>query len=551
MAAQRSLSRRGFLGHAGGVAAATAAAGTLAALPLGEVTGAPVAAADSPSGVARANQAYNLRVTCARTQRAVPLPAHPTNGDEALYATTRIGNYTKGLPHNALGEVDPAAFSALLTALASGNPADFEAIPLGGTAKFADPQSSYAYVLEGADSACLAAPPSPAFSSAREAAEMAELYWYSLVRDLPFAQFATDPLIARAAADLSRLSGFGGPKDGGAVTPATIFRAGLAGEMTGPYVSQFLWLPIAYGVMTVPQLYPIAPSKEYLTTYDTWLTVQNGGYTAPKPGKAPAKPAPTHYMIAGRDLATFLHADFTYQAYLNAALILNKMTAAPDAANPYLNSKTQAGVGTFGIHHLVDLVARVADAAVKACWYQKWLVHRSVRPEEFGGNVHNHKTGAAKYPIHTDLLSTSTVLDAIYQKYGTYLLPMAYPEGCPMHPSYPAGHPAVTGACVTVLKAWFDETFVLPAPVVASPDGRALLPYKGAPLTVGGELNKLAGNLLVGRSFGGVHWRSDNDAGLRLGEAVAISILADQRLTVNQKFAGFSLTKFDGTTVTV
>jgi hypothetical protein len=61
-----------------------------------------------------------------------------------------------------------------------------------------------------------------------------------------------------------------------------------------------------------------------------------------------------------------------------------------------------------------------------------------------------------------------------------------------------------------------------------------MLTYKGAPLTVGGELNKLAGNLLVGWSFGGVHWRSDNDAGLRLGEAVAISVLTDQRLTVKQ-----------------
>ncbi len=120
-----------------------------------------------------------------------------------------------------------------------------------------------------------------------------------------------------------------------------------------------------------------------------------------------------------------------------------------------------------------------------------------------------------------------------------------------MHPSYPGGHPAVTGACVTVLKAWFDETFVLPAPVVASADGSTLLPYTGPALTVGGELNKMAGNLIVGRSFGGVHPRSDNEAGLRLGEAVAIAILADERSGFNQTFGGFSLTTFDGMTMTV
>jgi hypothetical protein len=70
-------------------------------------------------------------------------------------------------------------------------------------------------------------------------------------------------------------------------------------------------------------------------------------------------------------------------------------------------------------------------------------------------------------------------------------------------------------------------------------------------LTVGGELNKLAGNLAAGRSFGGVHWRSDNLAGLRLGEAVAIGVLTDERGTYTQTFTGFSLTKFDGTTITI
>lgn len=160
-------------------------------------------------------------------------------------------------------------------------------------------------------------------------------------------------------------------------------------------------------------------------------------------------------------------------------------------------------------------------------------------------------TKAAQYPLHADILSTSKVLDAVFQKHGTYLLPMPVPRGCPMHPAYPAAHGAITGACITVLKAWFEESYVLPAPVVASADGRTLVPYTGTPLTVGGELNKLAGNHGVGRSFGGFHPRSDVMAGLRLGEAVAISIMADERRTFNEAFTGFSLTKFDGTTITV
>jgi hypothetical protein len=493
-------------------------------------------------------------VSAARAERAYPLPTHPTNGDEERYATTRIGSFTKGLPHNALGEVDPAAYTALLHALRSGQPADFEAIPLGGMAKLFGPQGAYAYVLEGADSGRLTTRPAPAFSSAEQAGEMAELYWFALARDVPFASYATNSLIAQAAADLSRLSDFRGPKAGGAVTPAMIFRAGLAGEMTGPYVSQFLWLPVPNGTWTLDQRYAYPPPNEYLITYDDWLAIQNGGPTPTPKSNAAVKPAPPRYQITGRDMALNLQlGGFTpYGTFLNTMGILDDMGAPLDKGNPYNTSKTQVGIATFGTDfHGVDLVARVANAALKAVHYQKWLVHRRVRPEAFGGCVHNQKTKAAQYPIHIDLLSASTVLDATFAKHGSYLLPMPFPRGCPMHPSYPGAHPVITGACITVLKAWFDESYVLPAPVVASADGSRLLPYKGAPLTVGGELNKQAGNHLVARSFAGFHSRSDLVAGLLLGEAVAISIMADERRTFNETFKGFSLTKFDGTTITI
>ena len=107
---------------------------------------------------------------------------------------------------------------------------------------------------------------------------------------------------------------------------------------------------------------------------------------------------------------------------------------------------------------------------------------------------------------------------------------------------------------VTALKAFFKEGFVMPSPVVASNDGLSLLPYTGADagqMTVGSELNKLAHNVALGRDIAGVHWRSDAEQSLLLGEQVAISILADQRHTFNEPFNGFTFTKFDGTTITV
>jgi hypothetical protein len=542
------VSRRAFLGQAGGIASVAVTAGTLGGLPSPALVGA-TGAGYPQAGVARANQALTIRIGTARTQRTHTLPSHADNGDEAAYPA-RLGNYTKGLPHTAQGDVAPAAYTALLAALARGTIAAFEAIPLGGIGKLSDPLAAYAFVLEGPDSFCLAAPPAPAFSSAAAATEMAELYWQALAHDIPFAAYPTNTLIAAAGADLIRLSGFQGPTVHGAVTPTTIFRLGLPGELVGPTLSQFLWRPIPYGAMSVSQRYPIAPAREYLTTFADWLTVQQGQYHPPAQSPAAGPPA-ARYLSTGRDLTTYLHTDFSYQTYLDAGLILFQLAVPLNPGNPYRHTRAQTGFATFGPPHLYDLVAKAANAALKACWYQKWLVHRRLRPEEFSGRVHKQRMGVASAPIHPDLLSISGVLDEVARRTGNYLLPMPYPEGAPMHPSYPAAHSTIAGACVTMLKAFFDEAAVVPDPVMAGADGSSLDPYTGPALTVGGELNKLAANVAMGRAFGGVHWRSDNLAGLRLGEAVAIGLLADEAATYPEMFKGFSLTRFDGTTVVV
>jgi hypothetical protein len=130
------------------------------------------------------------------------------------------------------------------------------------------------------------------------------------------------------------------------------------------------------------------------------------------------------------------------------------MHAPLTATNPYARSVTQGWFITFGAPHVLDVVARVANAALKAAWCHKWLVHRRLRPEAFAGRVHNHLIGAAQYPLHLEVLNSAAV-DAVFRTYGTYLLPLAYPEGSPTHPAYPAGHAAIAGACATVLKAFF------------------------------------------------------------------------------------------------
>lgn len=532
-------SRRNFLRGAG-----SAAALSITSLPFAET-----ALAQSPINdrQTRAERALRIRQQAAQTQRKLPVLPQTNNGDEDVLPN-RIGCFAKALPHDELGVVEPKAYQSLLQAVTTCAHDDYEMIPLGGSVKLANPQAAMAFQLEGGDPHQFTLPAAPKFNSAEQAAEMAELYWQAVTRDVAFAEYDSHPLIKQAAEDLSKFSACSAPKRDKQVVPATLFRGATPGDLAGPYLSQFLWLDVPYGALKMQQRYRVPEVEtDQLTDYDEWLRVISG--YAPSFGLTFDETP--RYLRNGRDLAEWVHRDFSYQGYLNAALILLSYgQPAMDSYNPYLASATQDAFSTFGAPYILDLVARVANAALKAAWYQKWQIHRRVRPEEFGGHVHNQMTDKAEYPIHSELLN-SPVLEIVYNQFESYLLPMAYAEGCPTHPAYPAGHATVAGACATVLKAFFNENFVLPNPMLVSEDGLSLEALHGIPLTVGGELNKLAANIALGRDTAGVHWRSDGTAGLKLGEAVALSILSDLKATCHESFRGLRLTKFDGSTVIV
>ena len=65
------------------------------------------------------------------------------------------------------------------------------------------------------------------------------------------------------------------------------------------------------------------------------------------------------------------------------------------------------------------------------------------------------------------------------------------------------------------------------------------------------ELHKLADNVSFGHGIhAGIHWRSDSDESIRLGEAIALSYLRDHAHLYNEHFS-VSLTKLDGTVATI
>ena len=504
------------------------------------------------TGIERAYKAFKLRTRAALRNLLEPLPQHPDNGDENNLAN-HINSYSKGLPHNQYGEVDEYAYQKMLNALNTGNGDDFETIPKGVVDGYGlrNPQAAYSYLTEGKDPHSFTMPAAPAFSSAWQAAEATEVLWQAITRDVPYSNYDNSDLISEASADMNSMSDFRGPTDNGNVTQQTLFRGIAPGETTGPYISQFLLMPVPYGATKIEQKYkvPVA-GNDHLTNYSEWLHIQKGG--KPTGITTVVYEEDGRYLYNGRAMAQYVLKDFVNMAYLNAAQIMRNFgSAAYDINDPYQDTSSQARSPLFGNNHAVDLVSRVSMSSQNVAWYQKWLVHRRARPEVFYGRVHNHLTETAiDYPIHDDALS-SPALEKVFTENGSYLLPTATPKGSPLHPTYPAGHSVMAGAAVTMLKAFFNGDYVIPNPVMTSEDGKSLVPYVGDALTIESELNKLASNISLGRDIAGVHYRTDGDFGIALGERFAISLLRELVKTYNEDFQGFSFNRFDGTAITI
>ncbi len=498
----------------------------------------------------------------------------PVSGDEGLYADFR-GSFTKTLEHNDVGEVMPASYNSYLNALDSGNPVDFENIIVGnpGAAdrvRLVSPQAGYSFELfgvDGNDNRMLAA---PAFAGAETAAEMGELYWYSQTRDVAFLKYDTNNKIAAAATDLnafSRSDIF--LNDGGTVTPETVFRGTLPGAEAGPFVSQFLLQPFAFGRLEVGDVSAIAAGRrprfgqryrapikgsrnDFMTRFNAWLNIQNG---VPPSTSTRFENVPTH-IASMRDLSEFVHVDFPVQTGLYAAFIL--LGYGEDALcpnNPYTraNSSTQSGFTSFGPADITHIVSHGPRLGLTGAWYQKWLAHRRLRPEVYAGRVNVQLRGLRDYDINQELLDSEALARVLANNVGGQrnraLLPMGYPEGSPAHPAYPGGHSTFVAAAATLLKAFFNEDFIIPNPVQANASGGSLVAYNGT-LTVGGELNKLVTNITHARDAAGMHWRSDG-RGNFIGETQALGVLRDYSRSYNEIFDGFELTLFSGQKVRI
>jgi hypothetical protein len=397
-------------------------------------------------------------------------------------------------------------------------------------------------------------PPFDQINSASYGTQLIELYWASLLRDVAFTDYGTTSVATAAAAELTAQSTYRGPRDQfGNVTTDLLFRGGFTGETIGPYMSQLMITPTMMGQIAISELMnTYVAGVDYMLDPTTWLEVQNGIDTGLRNQNDPT----LRYLHNGRGLAAFTHVDALNQAYAVGLLTLLGLGARLNPGNPYFASKTQNGFCSFGGPDFIAAMGEVAAHALDRVWYQKWLVHLTHRPEWGGGVAYQILTGnqnKIQARLNSNILNSQAVATS-FATNQSYFLSQAFPEGSPAHPSYPTGHGTVGGACITMLKFFFDETWVFPDPLVPSSDGTQLNQYTGGDagqITVGSELNKLARNVTFGHGIhAGIHWRQDSDQSMLLGEAMAISYLQDRAQEYNEKFS-ITFTKLDGTKVTI
>ncbi|NDV98929.1 vanadium-dependent haloperoxidase [Salipiger sp. PrR002] len=400
------------------------------------------------------------------------------------------------------------------------------------------------------------------------------------------------------------------PGQPGAVTRSTIFRGSTRGVETGPYLSQFLLMGsetvgkkstpekglIAYGAQRIDQRVPQAKEcDDYMMDEGSFLEIQNGA-NVPGDEKQSFTAGDPRFITTPRDMATYVHFDALYQAYLNACLILLGQEAPFDTGFDHLSGMGKykhhgtGGFALWGGPHVLTLVTEVATRALKAVRFQKFNNHRRLRPEALAGRIHkaddiHDATGIDLFQtmrgkLDTPTAGTPSLLSKIrahnqsVAEANTVLLPMAFKEGSPMHPAYGAGHATVAGACVTILKAFFDTDaelveyrplekpdaapkigFQRPAAVdvlrhvhfVAAADGTGHLSIENAPepLKLESELNKLAANISIGRNMAGVHYFTDYYDSLRMGEKVALGILQEQALCYTKDRFEMTVKPFD------
>lgn len=164
--------------------------------------------------------------------------------------------------------------------------------------------------------------------SPENAFEMAEVWAMSLLRDVPFFEFDTNPTALKIIAELNKFqSKTTAPTDAnGNITSQNLFRGNRDGELVGPYISQFALQDFDFGpnMPGIRQQTVGEPDPDNMLTKQRWLDVQRG-FRIDAPGVLRQT-----YKSTARTLGASVHNDPFYQFYQIAGAPPTRRLPSPE-----------------------------------------------------------------------------------------------------------------------------------------------------------------------------------------------------------------------------
>jgi hypothetical protein len=398
----------------------------------------------------------------------------------------------------ALALTDPVARQAALNAMV-----------LPGPRKLVSPQAGLNVTEESP------LPGSPADTTARTAAELAELALMVALRDVPLAELGAHPIAIRGAEMLKQ---FGINRMLYGEGPDGLFRMNAA-RVGADRIGKLLAAPIPSGWGKPFSFEAYRRLGSYGATEADWVALQAG--RVPRPQQLSPEPVP---MSTGRDVASLAHQDAPIMIG-DCVLRILVQHQAPYSARVAPGRNEQPFVDAGGLVELQCANGIAALPAAEMGWRLKFADFRRQRPEELWRR-------AVRGELHESFLRLAGWLVELVGPF----LPMVYAEGSPLHSDDPSGHAIFAGVWATIGKANFADGSV---------------PSLGIASNLHAEIDLMAWHATGGRAWAGIHTRRSLTAGLRIGELQALRYLQAQKARSPRPLGTTSFVGVDGKLITV
>lgn len=259
----------------------------------------------------------------------------------------------------------------------------------------------------------------------------------------------------------------------------------------GAYTSSFKSLLLEVG------------TEAYGLSEEEYLKIQNGGVV-----KEIGTQKPKSIKTYG-DLAAFVHNDKD-QLYQHMYFLFRSKTGH----HPQFHSDNNDAFHNFvnSAPYACYLMSKVLYDSLRFAWVSKYK-YMMIRPEVYG----NILEVTPERLSNADYIKESEVGKKYYEKFKTFRLALAYPEGSPQHPSYPQGHQSVSTGQAIVLKYLLDT------------DQEIKEGY-----TVQDEINKMMDVVALGRVVAGVHYHCDYYDVIKAAEKNAVISISE----INKEYLG-------------